>query len=506
MNIANWLYATALAKPDASALFSGTKLVSNYADFAANSHSLSRMLSEQYGIKAGDRVAMFLPNRVEYLILFYAVWWLGAVVVPINYKLHKKEALWIIENSEASLVFTDNADIFTDTELPDNTKEIGVDSHVMPYLQQAQDYLQRPAILSSDKLAWIFYTSGTTGRPKGVMLSHHNLIAMCLCYPMDVDVVSTTDTSLYAAPMSHGAGLYNMIFVRVGAKHVVPESRGFDSEEIFAIAEDLQELTMFAAPTMLKRMVEKAKEKNKTGHGIKTIVLGGGPLYAADLIEAQEQMGNKFAQIYGQGETPMTISAIPKFYIQDRSNSNWESRLASVGIAHSCIEIKIVDPAGQELSAGECGEVIVRGDTVMQGYWQNPEATAKTLKDGWLYTGDIGYLSADGFLTLTDRSKDVIITGGTNVYPREVEEVISNHKDVYEVAVVGAPNAEWGEEIVAFVVPHQSVKLDAADLENWCKASMASFKKPKRYIFTTNLPKNSYGKILKTELRKQLQT
>lgn len=505
MNIANWLYATALHSPKAPALFSGTDLIEDYYGFAIKAASYANYLQEQYAVKKGDKIALFLPNRVEYLIVQYAAWWLGAVIVPINYKLHTKEAAWIIENSGASIVFTDAADIFDDTSLPADCCELSIDQHVIPQLSKHKlTVLQEPLAVDSKNLAWLFYTSGTTGRPKGVMLSHSNLVAMSLCYPMDVDTVSPDDAALYAAPMSHGAGLYNMIFVRIGARHVVPKSRRFDSSEIFAVAKELKNITMFAAPTMLKRMVAQAKQESYDGTGIKTISLGGGPLYAADLIEALGVMGNRFVQIYGQGESPMTITAMPKSLIQNKDNPNWEHWLGSVGIAQSCIEIKIVDEKLEKLPANECGEVLVRGDAVMQGYWQNPEATAKALVDGWLRTGDIGYLSDDGFLTLTDRSKDVIITGGSNVYPREVEEVLASHQDVYEVAVVGGPNQDWGEEVVAFVVTKADKNINEQQLEQWCRDNMASFKKPKRYIFTDNLPKNSYGKVLKTELRKQL--
>ena len=224
-------------------------------------------------------------------------------------------------------------------------------------------------------------------------------------------------------------------------------------------------------------------------------------MYAADFIQALDALGPKFAQIYGQGESPMTISAMRGELIGDREHPQWGARIASVGTAQSCIELRIVDEDLRDAPLGTHGEVLVRGRTVMQGYWRNSQATQETLVDGWLRTGDIGYLNEAGFLTLTDRSKDVIISGGTNIYPREVEEVLSRHPDVFEVAVVGSPHPEWGEEVVAFVVSRKGVSVDAATLEAWCRAEIASFKKPKRYVFCQDLPKNSYGKILKTALR-----
>ncbi|MCD0505651.1 AMP-binding protein [Bordetella petrii] len=429
----------------------------------------------------------------------YAAWWIGAVIVPINYKLHPKEAAWIVANAEAALVITDAGDQFGAQLLPDGCRELGVDTGAFEAALRHAGGAGAPCPVAPGSLAWLFYTSGTTGRPKGVMLSHDNLVAMALCYPYDVDSVSAGDAWLYAAPMSHGAGLYNFMFVRAGARHVVPASRGFDSAEIFDLAGRLGDVCLFAAPTMIKRMVREAPSQVR---GLRTVVCGGAPMYAADMVEALDALGPVLAQIYGQGESPMTITAMRRDAIADRAQPHWEARIASVGTAQSCMEVRVVDGAFNPVAPGQCGEVVARGPAVMGGYWRNDQASRQALADGWLRTGDIGYLSPDGFLTLTDRSKDVIISGGTNIYPREVEEVIAGHPDVFEVAVVGAPHAEWGEEVVAFVVPRAGRQaLDAMVLEAWCRAEMASFKKPRRYEFCADLPKNSYGKVLKTDLR-----
>ena len=502
MNLALWLHSRALISPDAPALFRGTRQCANYRQFAAQASALAAQLQKQYGIQPGDRIALYMPNRIEYLILLYASWWIGAVTVPVNYKLHPKEAAWIVHNAQASIVVTDKGDCFSANDLPEACIELGIDAalHAIP---AETVIVQPPLTLPPHQLAWLFYTSGTTGRPKGVMLTHENLMAMSLCYPLDVDDVSPDDACFYAAPMSHGAGLYNLIFVRTGARHVVPESRGFDEAEILELSKKLDNMTMFAAPTMVKRLVSQARKSESPGQGIKSIILGGGPMYSADLIDALDVLGPKFIQIYGQGESPMTISSVPRTIINDREHPDWLKRLGSVGFAHSCIELRVVDADLKDVPAGTCGEVIVRGSVVTQGYWRNPKATAETLVDGWLHTGDIGHLSADGFLTLTDRSKDVIISGGTNIYPREVEEVLARHPKIFEVAVVGVPHDEWGEEVVAFIVSPDGLPIDATELDTWCKSEIASFKKPKHYMFRAEMPKNSYGKVLKTDLREE---
>ncbi|WP_349747085.1 class I adenylate-forming enzyme family protein [Pseudomonas frederiksbergensis] len=500
MNIANWLNDAGRRWPERPALFEGQRQVADYATFTAHVRSRAAQLIGEHGIAPGDRVALFMKNSCEYLELLYCIWWIGAVAVPINCKLHPVEAGWIANDAQARLIFTEGGKVFPPEMLPQGCRELNEADSVVCASFDATT-LEDPCSRDADDLAWLFYTSGTTGRSKGVMLSHGNLTAMSLCYPLDVDPVSPDDAVVYAAPMSHGAGLYNFIHVRCGARHVVPESRGFKADELFELASGLRNLMLFAAPTMVKRMVEQARRQGYGGDGIKTIVYGGAPMYLKDLQEAVETFGARLVQIYGQGESPMTISALSRELIADRNRPDWASLAASVGRAHSCMEIRILDPEHRPLPPGQSGEIAVRGPTVMQGYWRNDAATRQTLVDGWLLTGDIGFLDHAGYLTLTDRSKDVIISGGCNVYPREVEEVLSQHPEVFEACVVGEPDVQWGEMVVAFVVPRTAGSLDESLLNAWFVERMASFKKPKKYVFCTELPKNSYGKILKTELR-----
>ncbi|MEH6360011.1 MAG: AMP-binding protein, partial [Amylibacter sp.] len=313
------------------------------------------------------------------------------------------------------------------------------------------------------------------------------------------------DAILYAAPMSHGAGLYNFMHILRGGRHVVPNSGGFNPAEILMLAQAIGNISMFAAPTMVRRLVDHAKIKGINGTGIKTIIYGGGPMYVADIIEAVEVMGPRFVQIYGQGECPMAISALSRALITDRTHPNWRARLASVGTTQSCTYLRVVGEDGHDLPTGEIGEIIVQGTPVMQGYWGNVEATAKTIRDGWLWTGDMGTLDADGFLTLHDRSKDVIISGGANIYPREVEEVLLMHPKVHEVAVVGRTHPEWGEDVIAFIVPTKGVHVEAIELDAHCLTEIARFKRPKDYRIVSELPKNNYGKVLKKDLRVRLK-
>ena len=505
MNIAEWLAASAHLRPHAPALLTGVRVDADYATFARRAAAVGAHLARKYGVKPGDRVGLFMTNCTQYLECLYGIWWIGAAAVPVNAKLHGREAAWICEDSGAKLVFLsdDTADAWAEAEAPSDLATLSVDSDDYLRLRNGEG-MPAPLPQEINDLAWLFYTSGTTGRPKGVMLSHGNLMAMSLCYLADVDQVTPQGAMLYAAPISHGAGLYNFPHVRMGARHVVPDSGGFDADEVLALGKQLQNVAMFAAPTMVRRLVDAAKKRGENGDGLRTIVYGGGPMYLADIRDAIATMGQRFVQIYGQGESPMTITALSREWHGRSDDPRYLERLASVGPAQSVISVRITDADGKPLPAGETGEVEAKGAAVMLGYWNNPKATADALKDGWLRTGDVGRLDADGFLTLSDRSKDVIISGGTNIYPREVEEALLTHADVREVSAIGVPDPDWGEIVVACVVLEDGAAANDQVLDAHCLASIARFKRPKRYVYLPSLPKNNYGKVLKTELRQMM--
>ncbi len=502
MNIGFWLQRQAQVNPDRSALFLGADPVATYGDFHDRARRVAGWLAGQ-GVQPGDRVAIFMKNCPDFLIVQYGIWYAGAAAVPINAKLHGREAAWIIGNAGATLAFSSPglAQALTDADVTCPVLDVtGPDYAAVLGAEPAQPHPRAPG-----DLAWLFYTSGTTGRPKGVMITHRMLIVMSLAYLSNVDPVTEQDTVLYAAPMSHGAGIYNMIHVLMGARHVCPVSGGFDEAEIFTLARHHRNIHMFAAPTMVKRMTGIARQTGESGEGLRSIVYGGGPMYVADIVDAVDHFGPIFLQIYGQGEAPMGITALTRDEVADRSHPRWRERLASVGRPQAPIEVRIGDANGNPLPHGQPGEIMVRGDLVMPGYWQNPDATAKTIVDGWLLTGDVGFMDEDGFVTMQDRSKDMIISGGTNIYPREVEEALLTHPDVAEVSVIGRPNDEWGEDVVAFVVPAPGRDLDPQALDAHCLSQIARFKRPKDYYPIPELPKNNYGKVLKTELRDRLK-
>ncbi|MEM7721698.1 MAG: AMP-binding protein [Pseudomonadota bacterium] len=498
MNLAHWLHRTAQVHGARDAVLIGTENVADYATL----HTRAAALAGALEIKPGDRVGLFLANCPEFLITFWAVWIAGGVVVPINNKLHGREAAWILEHAGAVRAFVTpklGAALAGETNVP----MTDVSSPAFEAMTQgrAMDIIPR----TPDDLAWLFYTSGTTGRPKGVQITHGMLEAMTLSYFVDVDAVTAEDATLFAAPMSHAAGIYHMMYTLKGAQQVCPPSGGFDAEEVLDLSIRLGSVCLFMAPTMVRRFTDVAKARGDRAEGIRTIIYAGGPMYNADIIEAVDWFGPKFVQIYGQGECLMAITALSREDVADRSHPRWRDRLGSVGRAQSVVEVAIGDAEGAVLPPGETGEIMVRGRPVTPGYWLNPEATATTLVDGWLRTGDVGRLDEDGYLTLTDRSKDMIISGGSNIYPREVEEVLLEHPDVHEVSVVGRKDADWGEVVCAFVVTAPEAQMDEAALDAHCTANIARFKRPKLYRAIPALPKNNYGKVLKTELRARLE-
>lgn len=501
MNLVNLLFRTAKVFPDRPAVAYGERDLYSYRELASRVLALSGSLRSYFGLRRGERVALFMQNSPQYLEILFATWHAGLVAVPINNKLHPKEVGFILEDSGATLLFVTSG-AGSGVVPSDSNKPLQIiDTGSMEYFSLFHGCEASAACNDPSDLAWIFYTSGTTGKPKGVMLTHANLLTMTFCYFADVDTPSMRDSILYAAPMSHGAGLYNFAHVLVGARHLVPESNGFSPAEIFDLSAKFGNISMFAAPTMVRRLVEHCAKHGSDPSGIKTVIYGGGPMYLEDIRKGLEVIGNRFVQIYGQGETPMTITALSRFHIGNTEHPRYLERLGSVGVSQSAVEVRVVDMNGQVLPPGESGEIIVQGDTVMGGYWGNPGATLNAIRGGWLHTGDIGVFDQDGFLTLKDRANDIIISGGSNIYPREVEEILLMHPAIAEASVVGRQSHEWGEDVIAFVVCEPGMMVNTDELDALCLLHIARFKRPKEYRIVPSLPKNNYGKVLKAELR-----
>ena len=501
INLAALLFDVARRLPDRPAV-SDDRSSRTYRELTERVARLAGGLRAQ-GLAPGDRVLLSLENCGEFLELLFGCWAAGLCAVPANARLHPREVEFIAEDSGARLLVA--TPVLAEALAPLAGAVASLDRVVATRSADYDGLFGEP--LGADPgqptdSAWLFYTSGTTGRPKGAVLTHRNLAFMSQCYYADIDQLDERDTHVLAAPVSHGAGLYALPFLLKGAHQIVLPH--FDVEAILDVIARHPRVSMFAAPTMLTRLVHAPEVAAADIANLRTIYYGGGPMYVADLERALDIFGPRLYQLYGQGESPMTITGLAQ-RLHERDHPHWYDRLASCGYARSGVLVRVVDDQDRDLRAGEIGEVITKSDCVMDGYWQNPAANAETLRGGWLHTGDLGSMNADGLLTLRDRSKDMIISGGSNIYPREIEEVLLRHPDVVEASVVGRSHPDWGEEVVAFLVARPGTVVAAAELDRLCLDHIARFKRPRDYRFVEALPKNNYGKVLKTELRRRFQ-
>jgi acyl-CoA synthetase (AMP-forming)/AMP-acid ligase II len=509
MNIGSVLTRAAKLAPDRVAvLFGETKR--SYLEFNARANQLSQALRGA-GVKKGDRVAILQRNCPELLETMFASFKAGAVTVPINARLHAKEFAYILQDSETNvIVFTEEFIGPIDSvraELPNLTTFVCVGTppawgkSYEGFIAQ-HDNVDRDEDCGRDDLAWLFYTSGTTGKPKGAMDSHGNLQFMTDHYPSEVYQLRDDDVVMHAGPLTHGSGLWAIPITAGCGTHLIPTSASFDPSHIFSLVQKHRVTKIaFVAPTMITMLLTSPSLNQYDLSSLRFIGYGGAPMYVEDLKRAIAQWGPIFCQIYGQGEVPMTISMLTSADHRLIGAPDEETRLASAGRARKDIIIAVLDENDRELGVDQIGEIALRGDVVMRGYWNKPEATAEAFKNGWYHTGDLGKRDAEGFYYLLDRKKELIISGGANVYPREVEEVLLLHPGVLEVAVVGVPDRLWGESVMAVVRPRPGAKITEQELVDLCRDHLAGYKKPRYFRFQESLPKNAYGKILKRELR-----
>ena len=459
-------------------------------------------LGERLHVRPGDRVALFATNCPEYLEILFSIWHAGAVAVPINARLHAKEAAALLRSSGATACFA-TADLAAELtrDAPAETPVVLIDPLEEEALLAAEPTPPVPRSMTDD--AWIFFTSGTTGRAKGARLSHGNLLALTAAYYADVSAVSPSDSIVHVAALSHASGLLSLPFVGRGASQVLPPSGHFDAAELLELVAIGERSTFFVPPTLLRRLCEAPQIGSVEQDRLGTVIVGASPVTPADLRLAGAALGPHQWNGYGQGESPCTITAMSREAIADALDADDDERLASVGVARFATRVRVVGTDDRPLAAGETGEVVVDGPTVMSGYLDMPEETAEALRGGWLHTGDLGRFDAAGHLWLVDRAKDVVITGGYNVYPREVEEVLLGDPSVGDVAVIGVPDPEWGECVVAFLVAKPGAEIDESALDRRCLESIARHKRPKSYRVVQQLPRNSAGKVLKTTLRER---
>lgn len=467
-----------------------------YREFDATCGALGGWFAE-HGCARGDRVLLFTRNGFEYPALLLGTMRAGLIVVPVNAKLHPREVAWIAGNAEARLIFAHEDQVESiRSVLPEGYRPtiIAIEDFRFP---EADGPATPAAEIEPDDPAWIFYTSGTTGKPKGATLSHRNLVACASNCIADVFAFQQEDRVLHVAPLSHGSGLYLIPAMARGSENIIYDRTGFRADEVIGTVAELRvSVIAFVAPTMIVRMLEA--ETGADTSSLRGVIYGGAPIHLDHIRAAVAKFGPIFHQLYGQGEAPMTISYLPGSHHLGADDET----LVSAGYVRTGVEVRIVDEDDNDVPDGEDGEICVRGDVVMKGYWRNPEASQKALKGGWLHTGDMGRFDKGGRLRVLDRRHDTIISGGTNIYPKEVEDVIAAHPAVREVIAFGLPDPQWGECVAVAVVAGDS-GFDEQALLAYCKENLASFKKPQRVFFLDDLPKNAYGKVLRRQLREK---
>ncbi|MGG1677121.1 long-chain fatty acid--CoA ligase [Neobacillus sp. NRS-1170] len=451
------------------------------------------------GIVKDDRVIVCMPNCPEVLFAYQGITRAGAIIVPVMFTLHPKELHYIALNSGAKAVITSSY-VLQNVEkaldgLPSKPQLIVVDQPSNDQAKNFYDVLAQGEArefgeVNPEDTAVILYTSGTTGNPKGVLLTHKNLFSNAANSAKHND--TERGTTLGVLPLAHVYGLTvsNVCFL-TGSSIVVFSS--FDVKAVFSAIEKYGVKTFSAVPAMIHALVSYPEAARYDTSSLESVGSGSAPLPVALINAFEQKFGAKVYEGYGLSEAAPVVTAHRKGY---------KIKPGSVGIPIPGVEVKIVNEIGEELPLGEVGELIVRGDNVTPGYYQNPEESHRVLKESWLYTGDMARIDEDGYVYIVDRKKDLIIRGGFNVYPRDVEEILNAHEQVFEAAVVGVPDERMGEEMVACVVRKPGNDVTEEEVIRYCQDHLAKNKTPRRVVFLESLPRNGVGKILKTHLRK----
>ena len=511
MQLTQGIHRAVQLHPDKVALVCGDRSVA-WAAFADRVARLAGAFRAR-GVAPGDRIAMLGNNSDRYVEFYFATLWAGGVLVPINTRWSANEMAACIDDCEPVLLLCDAAHFEQARELSQRCASVRelllADAPDGSGIADWESLIQgnqpvADARRNGSDLACLFYTGGTTGRAKGVMLSHDNLMANSMMHIPNLGLHDAA-VHLHVSPMFHVAGGARLFSVTAaGATHAVLES--FDPEAFLSAIERFRVTVTVVVPTVLNRLVDHPDLGRYDLSSLQLLSYGASPMPEALLKRAMERLpGIAFLQSYGMTElSPVATMLMPRYHTFDGPNAGYTR---SAGQAVYNADVAIVDADDRPLPTGGIGEICVRGPMVMQGYWRQPELTAEALRGGWMHTGDAGYMDERGFVFLVDRVKDMIVTGGENVYSAEVENVIYQHPAVHECAVVGVPSEAWGEAVHAIVVTKPGLNVDADEIIAFCRARIAHYKAPKTCeVRSVDLPKSGAGKILKADLRKPFWT
>nr|ADI21662.1 acyl-CoA synthetases (AMP-forming)/AMP-acid ligases II [uncultured Rhizobium sp. HF0130_09F11] len=473
---------------------------------------MAAALRDRYGVSKGDRILVQSQNCNQMFESMFACFRLGAVWVPTNFRQTPDEVAYLARASGATgmicnAAFPDHAEACR-AACPDlgfvvaiGAAAFGEDYDTLVAAHRGVAVAN--ATVDRDDPCWFFFTSGTTGRPKAAVLTHGQMSFVATNHLCDLmPGTGPRDASLVVAPLSHGAGVHQLTQVAAGAKTILMPTERFDIAAAWRLVQQWRVTNMFTVPTILKMLVEHPAAAEYDHSSLRHVIYAGAPMYRADQKRALETLGPVIVQYFGLGEVTGNITVLPA---HEHSTDDAVARIGSCGYERTGMAISIQDEAGTELGPNETGEICVTGPAVFAGYYDNPDANAKAFRDGWFRTGDLGHLDAAGYLSITGRASDMYISGGSNVYPREIEEKILTHPKISEVAVLGVPDPVWGEVGIAVCVTVAGESVGEAELGAFLEGKMSRYKLPKRFVFVDEMPKSAYGKITKKLVRQALE-
>lgn len=511
MNLSGFLAQTARRLPEETGFVWGEKSWS-WSALQRRVDAMAAALHSEFGVVKGDRILIQSQNCNQMFESMFACFQLGAVWVPANFRQTPDEVAYLAKASGAKGMICGH--LFPEHAAASRDMNPGLAFIIAigkaDFGDDYDDIVARfdgrnvaTAAVDHDDPCWFFFTSGTTGRPKAAVLTHGQMAFVITNHLCDLMPGTTEkDASLVVAPLSHGAGIHQLTQVARGSKTILLPTEKFDVAEAWRLVETWRVTNMFTVPTILKMLTEHPSVHERDHSSLRYVIYAGAPMYRSDQIHALKTLGPVLVQYFGLGEVTGNITVLPPAYHTTQDGP--DARIGTCGFARTGMQVAVQDDTGQEVKPGETGEICVIGPAVFAGYYDNPDANAKAFRDGWFRTGDLGHMDEAGFVYITGRASDMYISGGSNVYPREIEEKILTHPDISEAAVLGIPDPVWGEVGLAVCVARSGSAPDGEAVMAWLNGKMARYKLPKRFIFWPDMPKSAYGKIAKKLIREEL--
>jgi fatty-acyl-CoA synthase len=512
MNLSNFLSQAARRHPDGLALVWGERQWT-WREMEARVNAMAHAFVHEFGVEKGDRILVQSANCNQMFESMFAAFRVGAVWVPTNFRQTPDEVAYLAESSGAGLMICQaafpahaRASMQAGGNVR-NTISIGASDFGVDYDTIVKRNLGKvvlSAAVERDDPCWFFYTSGTTGRPKAAVLTHGQMAFVITNHNADLFPGTThEDRSIVVAPLSHGAGVHQLCQVARAVTTILMPSERFDIDAFWGLVERWKVTNLFTVPTIVKMVVEDPAVDRYDHSSLRYVIYAGAPMYRADQKKALEKLGAVLVQYFGLGEVTGAITVLPPAW--HSLDDGPEARVGTCGFERTGMQLQVQDDDGNELPAGQTGEICAIGPAVFAGYYNNLEANAKSFRNGWFRTGDLGHVDEQGFLYITGRASDMYISGGSNVYPREVEEKLLTHPALSEVAIVGVPDPFWGEVGIAVCTLRPDFHVDSRELHAWLDGKVSRYKLPKKFVFWEEMPKSAYGKIAKKLIREELE-